>query len=130
MAPRTAIADRLLTNPRFLTPGGFIIRRFNVVNTTHGRVTFVPQDIEVEGVVVPSGNLGMVRTGEAEQQGDGITVYCKTIISTGSGDTGQPADQIIWHGVAWQVTGQDDFTDFGFNVVQCILAEPGGRAVA
>jgi hypothetical protein len=127
MAPRTALAERLLNNDRLKTPGGFTIRRFQAV-MHKGRVTYTPQDIHAEGIVVPSGNLGMVRTGEAEQQGDGITVYTETPINTGSGDTGQPADVIIWHDQAWQVTGQDDYTDFGFNVVQCTLAEAGGRA--
>ena len=125
--PRTAMAERLLNNPRFKTPDGFIIRRYAVQDQSHGRVIYSHQDIDAEGVVIPSGNLGMIRTAEAEQQGDGITIYSLTPISTGSGDTGQPADQIVWHGQLWQVTGQDDYTDFGFNVVQCILAEPGGR---
>ena len=129
MPPRTALADRLLANPLLITPEGFTIRRFTPTHVGHGRYEFTPVDIpDVKGVVVPSGNLGMIRTAEAEQQGDGITVYSKTPILTGSGDTGQPADQIIWHDQLWQVNGQDDYLDFGFNVVQCTLAEPGGRS--
>lgn len=117
-------APAILRNPKWQTT--FEIRRYSTA-MVNGRAVRTPIDIVTKGVVVPSGNLGMIRTAEAEQQGDGITVFCESEIRTGSGDTGAPADDIVWHGQLWQVISQDDFSEFGFYVVQCSLAEPGGR---
>ena len=117
----------LLLNPKFATPGGFTIRRVTRTTDSEGVPVTVHNDIHAEGVVVPSGQLGMIRTAEAEQQGDGITIYTATPISTGHGNTNTVADIIIWHGQQWQVANQDDYEDFGFNVAQANLVEPGGR---
>ena len=117
----------VLRNPNFATPGGFTIRRQTRITDAEGVPVTTYDVIHAEGVVVPSGQLGMIRTAEAEQQGDGITIYCEEPISTGHGDTNTVADIIIWHGQQYQVTGQDDYGDFGFNVAQANLVEPGGR---
>jgi hypothetical protein len=119
----------LLRNPKFRTT--FTIRRRVMVVDNHGRAVPSVTDIpNVVGAIVPSGSLGMVRTPEVERQGDNITIYCEEPLQTGSGDTGAVADEILWHGMTWQVTAQDDWSDFGFNVAQAQLAEPGGRAYA
>jgi len=92
-----------------------------------GIATRTYEDIHAEGVVVPSGPLGVVRAPDQERQGDGITVYTVTPISTGNAAENQPADDIIWHDLLWRVTGQDGYEDFNFNVAMADLVDRGGR---
>lgn len=129
-----------LRNSRFKTQ--FKIRR--TVTTVDDDGINVPETTILgpfEGVVVPSGSLGMTRDTDTEQQAGGITVYAEEPISLGDASGNQPADEILWPveprrdgqpsvTMAYQVTAQDDWGDFGFNVAQCSLVEPGGRAVA
>lgn len=120
----------LLLNPRFATPGGFTLRRSVVIVDDDGISTRTFTDTTVQGVVVPSGSLGMKRTSESEQQGDNITIYTMETLTLGDADAGVPADEVIWHGQVYQVTKQDDYTDFGFNVAEAELVEPGGRSAS
>ncbi len=123
-----------LRNARFKTH--FKIRRTITAVDDDGIGVSTTTDLgPFEGVVVPSGNIGMTRDVDTEQQGGGITVYAEEPISLGDANAAQPADQILWPldrqpTMAYQVTAQDDWGDFGFNVAQCSLVEPGGRPIA
>lgn len=119
----------VVQDPDLKTPGGFIIRRYTVTVSAEGRPVSSYVDIEAEGIVVPSGALGMTRTPESELQGDNITIYSTTPISTGDASINQPADDIIWHDQMWQVKGQDDYLAYGYNVAVAQLIDPGGRPV-
>jgi hypothetical protein len=119
-------AEEILLDPDLKTPGGFIIRRTSRSVDNDGVVTNESTtDINAEGVVVPSGNVGMERMPETEKTNDVITVYTQTPIRTADPVTGAPADDIIWHGERYQVTKQDDFGDFGFNVAEAHLQGTG-----
>lgn len=120
-------AKALIEDPELKTPGGFIIRRYVIVTDDDGIASRTFLDSFAEGVVVPTGALGMVRTAELERQSGEITIYTVTPISTGDASIGQPADDIIWHNLLFQVSSQDDYSDFNFNVAVAQLAEPGGR---
>lgn len=124
----------VLLDADITTPDGFIVRRYSVTVTNEGIATRTYADIPGVGVVAPvapggSVPLGVIRTPELERQGNNLTVYTQMEISTGNASTGQPADDIIWHDQLYQVTSQDDWTDWGFNVVSAVLQEPGGRSV-
>jgi hypothetical protein len=119
-----------IDNPRFKTPGGFIIRRTTMTVDNDGVPVKTTIDIPAEGVVIPSGALGMVRTPEEERVGDGITIYSRTIMQTADPAGNHPADDVIWHGQLWQVTSQDDYSDFGFNVAQATLQDATGGNIA
>lgn len=117
------------------TPGGFVVRRYSVTVTDEGIAVRTYADIPGTGVVAPvssggSAQPGVTRTPELERQANSLTVYTQMEISTGDATTDQPADDIIWHGQLYQVTSQDDWSDFGFNVVSASLQDPGGRAIA
>jgi hypothetical protein len=122
----------LLRNPRFKTH--FKVRRTTVVVDDDGIAVPTPADLgPFEGVVIPSGALGMTRTAESERQAGGITVYCEEPLSLGDPVAGTSADIVLWPidrtpTLAYQVDAQDDWFDFGFNVAQCSLIEAGGRS--
>jgi hypothetical protein len=124
----------IVNDPDMATPGGFIIRRYTVTVSDEG--TGVRTYVDIPGVgtvapVAPGGSvpLGVIRTPEMERQGNNLTVYTKQEISTGDATINQPADDIIWHGQLYQVVSQDDWSDWGFNVVSAVLQEPGGRTI-
>lgn len=119
----------LLRNPRFKIAGGFTVRKYTVSSDDDGMASKTLTDVHAEGVIVPSGAIGMVRVPEAERQGSEITVYTDTPISTGDASIGQPADDIVWNNLLWQVISQDDYSNWGFNVAKAILQDPGGRPI-
>jgi len=123
-------AAPLLNNHDFKVPGGFTVRKYTITEDDNGIGVKTFEDVHAEGVIVPSGSLGMERVPETERQGSGITVYTQTPISTGDASINQPADDIIWNNLLWQVVSQDDFSNWGFNVAEAIMQDPGGRPVA
>jgi hypothetical protein len=123
-------AAPLLNNPDFKVPGGFTIRKYTITEDANGIGVKSFEDVHAEGAIVPSGSLGMERTAETERQGSGITVYTETPISTGDASIGQPADDVIWNNLLWQVVSQDDYSIWGFNVAEAIMQDPGGRPIA
>lgn len=120
----------LLHNPRFATPGGFTIRRVMISTDDDGVTSRSVVEIPAFGVVVPSGGLGMRRTPEDEQQGGGVTIYTDAVMTLGDAEAGTVADEVVWHDHVYVAKKQDDWTDFGFNVVQAELKDPGGRGAS
>jgi hypothetical protein len=80
-----------------------------------------------DGVVIPSGSLGIVRAAEAERQGSQITIYTMVPIQATDEAAGMIADNVVYKGSQYEVTGQDDYFEWGFNVATAVLASPGGR---
>lgn len=123
-----AQAKAILGNPRFASPGGFVIRRWTVVNDQDGMGVKSYRDIPAQGVVVPSGTVGefdVNTTPEFERQSDAITVFTTTPILTGDSPTNQIADHIIYNGVAWRVTDQNGWDTWGFNSAVAIMIRQG-----
>lgn len=121
----------LVRNPLFKTPGGFTVRRYTVTVDNDGVATRTHQDFDnVEGVIVPANAQGLVRDPNMERQTSSITIYTDFILTLGDASIGMIADDVIWHGQLFQVVDQDDWSDFGFNVVRAELQEPGGRLAA
>jgi hypothetical protein len=120
-------ASDLLNEPFFQAEGGFEILRYHVTVDQDGMSQVQMDMIHAEGVVVPSGSLGIVRAPESERQGSQITIYTMVPIQATDEAAGLIADNIVYKGSQYEVTGQDDYFEWGFNVATAVLASPGGR---
>jgi hypothetical protein len=119
--------EALLGDPTFKAKNGFVIRRYTSTIDQDGMLTSTFEDLHAEGVVVPSGALGVVRGPEAEHQQGQITVYTEVPIQLGNAALGLLADNIIYGGYLYEVVDQDGYDEWGFNVATANLASPGGR---
>jgi hypothetical protein len=120
-------AADILNEPFFQSEGGFEVLRYHVTVDQDGMSQVTLDVFHAEGVVVPSGSLGIVRTQESERQGSQITIYTMVPIQATDEAAGLIADNIVYKGSQYEVTGQDDYFEWGFNVATAVLASPGGR---
>lgn len=119
----------LLNDPNF-KPQDFIILRAVITVDDDGMGTSTKQSIPAKGIVVPYGSLGVVRGDVSEMQGSGIEIYTDEPIQTGDSSQNRIADNIVWKDTLFEVTAQDDYSQWGFNTATAVLASPGGRPVA
>jgi hypothetical protein len=120
-------ASDLLNEPFFMAEGGFEVLRHYVTVDQDGMSQVRLDVFHADGVVIPSGSLGIVRAAEAERQGSQITIYTMVPIQATDEAAGMIADNVVYKGSQYEVTGQDDYFEWGFNVATAVLASPGGR---
>jgi hypothetical protein len=120
-------AADILNEPFFQSEGGFEVLRYHVTVDQDGMSQVTFDVFHAEGVVVPSGSLGIIRAPESERQGSQITIYTMVPIQATDEAAGLIADNIVYKGSQYEVTGQDDYFEWGFNVATAVLASPGGR---